>query len=99
RWPELSERATRRTHEVPVPGTDLSLPLGWSGFRSARIGSLRTRLLNHTVGVSKRERWRPVAGCQGEWATDAFDGSRSRHSSVEPGDNLGEPRAAVCREC
>ena len=80
-------------------GDGPELPPGWSGFRGERIGSIGTRLLNHTVGVNKRERWRPVEGCQGEWAIEAFDGSRCRHSSEEPGDNLGEPRAAVCREC
>ena len=44
-------------------GDGPGLPPGWSGFRSERIGSIGTRLLNHTVGVSKRERWRPVEGC------------------------------------
>jgi len=50
---------TRRAGAGDGPG----LPPGWSGFRSERIGSIGTRLLNHTVEVSKRERWRPVEGC------------------------------------
>ena len=44
-------------------GDGPGLPPGWSGFRSERIGSIGTRLLNRTVGVNKRERWRPVEGC------------------------------------
>ena len=80
-------------------GDGPGLPPGWSGFRSERIGLISTRLLNHIAGVNKHERWRLVEGGIGEWAIDALDGSRCRHSSEEPGDNLGEPRAAVCREC
>ena len=80
-------------------GDGPGLPPGWSGFRSERIGSIGTRLLNHAAGVNKHERWRPVEGGPDEWAIDAFGGSRCRHSSDEPGDNLGEPRAVVCREC
>jgi len=43
-------------------GTDLGYTPGWSGFRSERIGAIGTRLLNHTIGVNKHERWRPVEG-------------------------------------
>ena len=63
----IGARTCEAGHTKHARGADAGdgpeLPPGWSGFRSERIGSIGTRLLNHTVGVSKQERWRPVEGC------------------------------------